>query len=219
MNTKEIHQLWPIIKKQVKGLDLPWLEEMAQENQRDPFRVLISCILSLRTQDRTTGEASIRLFKMAADAESMSKLSVKKIEKTIYPVGFYKVKAERIKKLSSLIVSRYNSRVPYELDELLKFKGVGRKTANLVITLGHGRSGICVDTHVHRITNRWGYVRTKTPEKTEFALREKLPEEYWIEINSLLVAFGQGICRPISPFCSKCKIEKYCARAGVIVHR
>jgi endonuclease-3 len=210
-----------MLKKQVKTLDVPWLDFMASASGhgRDPFRILISCILSLRTQDRTTGEASERLFNIAPDAETLALIPVSKIEKTIYPVGFYKVKAGRIREIANTIVKHYNSRVPDEIDELLKFKGVGRKTANLVVTLGYKRPGICVDTHVHRITNRWGYVKTGTPDKTESALREKLPQKYWLEINGLLVAFGQGICKPVSPFCSTCSIDTFCDRVGVNRHR
>ncbi len=183
--------------------------------ERNPFKVLISCILSLRTQDGTTGEASRRLFALASTPEAMASLSEDDIRKAIYPVGFYKVKAGRIKALSEIIVRKYNGRVPDTIDELLKLKGVGRKTANLVVTLAYNRPGICVDTHVHRITNRWGYVRTKTPEETEFVLREKLPRQYWKEINGLLVAFGQGICKPLSPLCSNCCIRDFCDRTGV----
>jgi endonuclease-3 len=220
MNNRTIHNAWPLLKKQVKDLDVPWLENMARTSrQRGPFHVLISCILSLRTQDRTTGDASERLFNLAQDAVKMSRLPVKRIEKAIFPVGFYRVKAQRIKELCRVLVREYNSRVPDTLDELLKLKGVGRKTANLVITLGYKKPGICVDTHVHRITNRWGYIRTKTPEKTEFALRKKLPEQYWLEINGLLVAFGQGICKPISPLCSMCSVNRFCDRRGVKKHR
>jgi len=220
MNNQDIHKAWPVLKKQVKSLNVPWLENMAKiSKRREPFKVLVSCILSLRTQDRTTGSASEKLFKLAPDVKAMSGLPVKTIEKAIYPVGFYKVKAERIKKISRVIVENYNSRVPDDLDELLKLKGVGRKTANLVITLGYKKPGICVDTHVHRITNRWGYVKTKTPEKTEFALRRKLPGKYWLEINGLLVAFGQGVCRPISPLCSRCNIQRFCNKVGVKNHR
>lgn len=217
MNNRVIHKAWPVLKKQVSGLKLPWLENMVNRSpeKRDPFRVLISCILSLRTQDRTTGEASERLFSLAPDLRSMSGLSVKKIEKAIYPVGFYRVKAGRIKALCAELISKYDAKVPEDLDELLRLKGVGRKTANLVLTLGYQKPGICVDTHVHRITNRWGYVQTRTPEQTEIRLREKLPGRYWIEINGLLVAFGQGICRPVSPLCSKCDINKFCYRIGV----
>ena len=200
---------------------MPWLEQMAYRNrwERDPFKILISCILSLRTQDRTTGGASERLFELAADAKTLAMLPIKVIEKAIYPVGFYRVKARRIKEISSALLEKYSSRVPDELDELLKFKGVGRKTANLVLTLGFKKPGICVDTHVHRITNRWGYVKTKTPEKTEYALRAKLPAKYWLKINGLLVAFGQGICRPVSPLCSQCGIKMFCDRVGVKIHR
>ncbi len=221
MSNYNIHKAWPVLKKQVKSLNVPWLENMARRSpqEKDPFKVLISCILSLRTQDRTTGGASERLFKLAPDAKTMAELPVKTIEKAIYPVGFYKVKAKRIRELSRVLVKNDNSRVPDNLDELLKLKGVGRKTANLVLTLGYRKPGICVDTHVHRITNRWRYVKTKTPEETEFALRKKLPKKYWLEINGLLVAFGQGICRPISPFCTQCSINSFCNKIGVKTHR
>ncbi len=183
--------------------------------EKDPFKVLLSCILSLRTQDRTTGEASGRLFTLASTPEAMASLSEDDIRKAIYPVGFYRVKTGRIKALSEIITRKYNGRVPDTIDELLKLKGVGRKTANLVVTLAYNKLGICVDTHVHRITNRWGYVRTKKPKETEFVLREKLPRQYWKEINGLLVAFGQGICKPQSPFCSICCINDFCDRTGV----
>jgi endonuclease-3 len=234
MNNHNIHKALPVLRKQVypvekkvsssngvKSLNVPWLEKMARPSfkDRDPFKVLISCILSLRTQDSTTGSASERLFKLASDTKTMSRLPVKEIEKAIYPVGFYRVKAKRIKEISRVLLKNYNSKVPDNLDKLLKLKGVGRKTANLVITLGYRKPGICVDTHVHRITNRWGYVKTKTPEETEFALRKKLPKKYWLKINGLLVAFGQGICRPISPLCSQCTINSFCDKAGVKTHR
>lgn len=220
MDNNCIDRAIKILKKQVQGLDLPWLEEMVTRSDRpDPFKVLISCLLSLRTQDRTTGIASERLFELAPDVKAMSQLPVGKIEKTIYPVGFYKVKAKRINELCNVLINSYNSRVPDDLDELLKLKGVGRKTANLVVTLGYKKPGICVDTHVHRISNRWGYIKTKTPDNTEYALRKILPKKHWIIINGLLVAFGQGICKPISPFCTKCKISSYCDRIGVTRNR
>ncbi len=221
MNNRNINKALDILKNQVKTLDVPWLDDMANASGpgKDPFKILISCILSLRTQDKTTGEASRRLYKIAPDVHALAKLPVKRIEKAIYPVGFYKVKAERVKDIASIIVKQYHSKVPDEIDELLKFKGVGRKTANLVVTLGFKKPGICVDTHVHRITNRWGYVTTGTPDKTEYALREKLPQKYWLEINGLLVAFGQGICKPVSPFCSQCSIVNFCDRVGVKKHR
>jgi len=221
MTNRTIHRAWPVLKAQVQGLDMPWLENMVNSStgRRDPFKVLISCLLSLRTQDRTTGIASERLFALAPDLITMSALPVKKIEKVIYPVGFYKVKAERIKALCSVLINKYNSKVPSDLDELLTLKGVGRKTANLVVTLGYRKPGICVDTHVHRITNRWGYIESKTPEQTEFALRNILPRQYWLEINGLLVAFGQGICNPVSPLCTKCSINRFCDKVGVTRHR
>lgn len=218
MTTFDIHKIWPLLKRQVRSLHLPWLEKMAHRN-RDPFKVLISCILSLRTQDRTTGAASERLFNLASTPEVMGSLSVSVIRKAIFPVGFYKVKAQRIKDIGRVISERYNGRTPDTIEELLKLKGVGRKTANLVVTLGYDKPGICVDTHVHRIVNRWGFVDTKTPDETEFALRSKLPGRYWKGINGLLVAFGQGICKPVSPLCSMCSLNRYCVKRGVTRHR
>jgi endonuclease-3 len=145
----------------------------------------------------------------------MAELPIRVIEKAIYPVGFYRVKARRIKDISKELAGDHGSKVPGTIEGLLKLKGVGRKTANLVVTMGYGKPGICVDTHVHRITNRWGYVKTRTPDETELRLRERLPKRYWIPINDLLVAFGQNVCTPVSPFCSKCRLFKYCGRAGV----
>jgi len=189
------------------------------ETYESPFRVLISCILSLRTQDATTAQASHRLFALADTPEAMLKLTTQKIAKLIYPVGFYRTKAKVIRDVCQVLMRDYSGRIPDDIDELLKFKGVGRKTANLVVTLGYRKPGICVDTHVHRISNRWGYVKTATPEKTEFALRDKLPKPYWIEYNDLLVSFGQHLCRPISPVCSQCPIERYCDKKGVTISR
>ena len=218
MNPQQFVKIWPVLKKQVRTLHLPWLDEMTT-TERDPFKVLISCILSLRTQDKVTGEASQRLFRLARTPGTLSMLPVKKIERAIYPVGFYRVKAQRIRDLSREIIQKYDGKVPNTVEELLLLKGVGRKTANLVVTLGYDKEGICVDTHVHRITNRWGLVKTKTPQQTEFALREVLPVRYWKALNGQLVAFGQGICRPISPLCSECHIRSSCARIGVVHSR
>ena len=189
------------------------------ETYESPFRVLISCILSLRTQDSTTAQASHRFFALADTPQKMVKLSIKTIQKAIFPVGFYRTKAKVIREICRVLLRDYAGKVPDDIDELLKLKGVGRKTANLVVTLGYKKPGICVDTHVHRISNRWGYVKTTTPEKTEFALREKLPKQYWIEYNDLLVSFGQHLCRPISPVCSRCPVRKYCDRVGVTLSR
>ena len=218
MNLKEFIKSWPLLTRQVKSLRIPWLDQMSAKD-RDPFKVLISCILSLRTQDKTTGEASQRLFRLAQTPEAMSRLSAERIQKAIYPVGFYRVKAQRIRDLSLEFAENYSGRVPGTIEELLRLKGVGRKTANLVVTLGYDQPGICVDTHVHRITNRWGLVKTKTPAQTEFSLREILPLRYWKKLNGYLVAFGQGICKPISPLCSQCKIRTSCTRVGVVRSR
>ena len=218
MTVNEFIKTWTILKKQVRTLQLPWLESFA-DLDRDPFKVLISCILSLRTQDKTTGAASERLFKKASTPEALSRLSIKTIEKVIYPVGFYRVKAGTIKDISREIIQQHGSQVPDTLEELLTLKGVGRKTANLVLTRGFNKYGICVDTHVHRITNRWGLVSTKSPDKTELALREILPKRYWKDLNGILVAFGQSICQPISPLCSRCKIYSVCDKRGVERHR
>lgn len=218
MTLQEFTKTWPILRKQVKTLQLPWLESFALHD-RDPFKVLISCILSLRTHDRTTGPASERLFKIAPTPAALSRLPVLKIEKTIYPVGFYRVKARTIKDISAKLLEKYDGLVPSSMEGLLKLNGVGRKTANLVMTRGFDKYGICVDTHVHRTTNRWGLIRTKTPDETELALRELLPKRYWKDLNMNLVAFGQAICQPISPFCSKCRMIDHCSRVGVVKSR
>ena len=218
MNEREIHAAIRILRREVPKWDTPVVTLMA-ETYQSPFRVLISCILSLRTQDATTAKASHRLFAVADSPHAMVKLAAKKIEKLIYPVGFYKTKAKDIRAMCQTIIDKYQGQVPDEIDELLKFKGVGRKTANLVVTLGFNKPGICVDTHVHRISNRWGYIKTTTPEKTEAALREKLPKQYWIAYNNLLVNFGQHLCRPISPLCSQCPVKKYCRQIGVALRR
>lgn len=186
---------------------------------RDPYLVLVSCLLSLRTKDETTLPAAKRLFDVAATPSAMIKLSSSRIEKLIYPVGFYRTKARTILLISKTLLGQFNGQVPDDLDVLLTFKGVGRKTANLVLTEGFGKPAVCVDTHVHRISNRFGYVNTKTPEETEWALRKKLPQKYWIEYNSLLVVWGQNVCRPVSPHCSTCAVRTYCARRGVITSR
>jgi endonuclease-3 len=214
----EIHAAIRILRREVPKWETPIVTLMA-ETYGSPFRVLISCILSLRTQDSTTAQASHRLFALADTPEKMVKLSAKTIEKAIFPVGFYRTKAKAIREICKILLRDYSGKVPDEIDELLKFKGVGRKTANLVVTLGYGKPGICVDTHVHRISNRWGYIKTKNPQETEFALRAKLPKQYWIEYNDLLVTFGQHLCRPISPLCSQCPVRKYCARVGVTLSR
>ncbi len=180
-----------------------------------PFEILVSTLLSLRTKDEVTGAASARLFKEARTPEAILAMDEARLRQLIYPVGFYPTKAKRLKAISQILVEKFQSKVPDTLEALLKLPGVGRKTANLVLVEGFHKDGICVDTHVHRISNRIGYTRTTTPDKTEFALRKKLPKRYWVKYNELLVAFGQTVCRPISPFCSTCPVNAMCPRIGV----
>ena len=179
---------------------------------KNPYLVLIACILSLRTNDKTTYPATLRMLELAKTPKEMKNVSVEDLSKAIYPVGFYENKANQIIELSKTIDEELNGQVPDEIEDLIKFKGVGRKTANLVLSLGFNKPAICVDVHVHRIFNRLGYIKTKTPEETEFALREKLPQKYWIDINTLLVTHGQNVCKPIKPKCSECPIARYCAK-------
>lgn len=211
-NEMELDQIVRILKVQYLN-NLSALENVSRS--RDPYRVLISCLLSLRTKDEVTAVASKRLFARASTPETMVQLTKEELEALIYPVGFYHRKAEQIREISRTLIDEHDSNVPDTLDELLKLKGVGRKTANIVITMGFHKQGIAVDTHVHRISNRLGLVKTKTPEQTEFALRDILPKKHWIVFNNLLVMHGQKICTPISPRCSICPISEYCDRVGV----
>jgi endonuclease-3 len=215
MVSEDIHEIVRIVRKEIRQWPLPAIGHYVET----PFTTLISCILSLRTQDKTTNAASERLFAIADTPEKMLATSVDVIEQAIYPVSFYRVKSQTIHKICDQLLTRFGGKVPNNLDELLELPGVGRKTANIVVTLGFRKAGIAVDTHVHRISNRLGYVRTKTPDDTEMALRKKLPRRYWIIYNDLLVAYGQNLCKPISPFCSKCKIAVYCKRVGVKTRR
>lgn len=218
MTQSELKTAFAILREQYKTWKTPAVTIVAQCGG-SPFKVLISCLISLRTKDEVTAQASARLFARADTPEAMQALAVDEIADLIYPAGFYRNKAAQISEISGRIVEYSGGMVPDEIEELLKFKGVGRKTANLVMTLGFGKQGICVDTHVHRICNRMGYVKTRTPEETEMILRSKLPAEYWIGINDLLVAFGQNHCLPVSPFCSTCHIAEICRRNGVGVSR
>lgn len=218
MHPEDIHPAIKILRKEIRQWQEPILGVVAKES-RDPFRVLIACVLSLRTKDKTTAEASRRLFALAHTPRTMLKLPLRRIEKAIYPVGFYRNKAKQIKDICRRLLSEYGGRVPDSIDELLTLNGVGRKTANLTVTVGYNKPGICVDIHVHRISNRWGYVKTKTPAETEEALRKKLPAQYWITYNDLLVPYGQNLCQPVSPWCSKCKLVKYCDQVGVVKSR
>ena len=180
-----------------------------------PFLVLVSCMLSLRTKDATTIPASERLFALGDTPKAIGKLTVKRIEKAVYPVGFYKTKARNIKGICKSLLNSFDGKVPDEIDTLLTFKGVGRKTANLVLAQGFGKPAICVDTHVHRIVNRLGVIKSDNPTQSEYALREVLPQNFWIEINDIFVIFGRTLCKPISPICSACGIRGLCKRIGV----
>ena len=214
-SSADIHDVVRILRKEIRQWPVPVLGHYVET----PFRVLISCILSLRTQERTTNAASERLFAIASTPSVMLATRAKVIEKAIYPVAFYRVKTKSIHGISEQLLTRFGGKVPSKLEQLLELPGVGRKTANIVLTLGFRKPGIAVDTHVHRISNRLGYVRTKTPDDTEMALRKKLPFRYWIRFNDLLVTYGQNLCKPIRPFCSRCKIAPYCKRVGVTVSR
>lgn len=214
VTNRNINRVVEKIREQMKDLPDPSVT-LVGKRWKSPFLVLISCIMSLRTKDETTLPASERLFALADTPSRMLKLSPAKIEREIFPVGFYKTKARTILGISRDLIDRFGGQVPADIDELLTLKGVGRKTANLVMTEGFGVPAVCVDTHVHRISNRLGYVRTKTPEETEWALREKLPRKYWISYNALLVTWGQNICRPLSPLCSHCGVARFCDRVGV----
>jgi endonuclease III len=205
------------LKKTVKGYRTPSVTVIAKKN--DPFAVLISCIISLRTRDEVTEPASARLFALAKSPAELLKLSDSKIEKAIYPAAFFRNKTKSMKEMCKVLVEEYSGKVPDKLEELLKLKGVGRKTANLTLTLGHNKPGICVDIHVHRICNRLGYVKTKSPDETEMVLREILPKRYWKGFNDLLVSFGQNLCKPISPFCGSCPIADSCPKTGVAKSR
>ncbi|MBF0377778.1 MAG: endonuclease III [Desulfamplus sp.] len=201
------------LKDEIKSYKVPIIE-LVEVQTHDPFKVLVATILSARTKDETTSKASERLFKAAPDIKTLESLSQETIEKLIFPVGFYKAKAGYLAKLPEAL-KRFNGEVPNELDELLTLPGVGRKTASLVLNVAFQKDAICVDTHVHRIMNIWGYVNTKTPLQTEMALREKLPLHHWQEVNTILVTFGQGRCRPVSPHCDRCVISSLCPKNGV----
>ena len=218
MNNATIDKIYFILQKEISHYKVPVVDLMEMQTH-DPFKVLVTTMLSARTKDETTLEAAKRLFAKVKMPEDFEKLSEKQIQELIYPVGFYKNKARFLKELPSALKKEFDGKIPQTIEELVKLDGVGRKTANLVVAVAFKKPGMCVDTHVHRIMNRLGYVKTKTPHETEMALRKKLPLKYWENINSMLVAFGQNTCRPISPMCSKCPIRGDCRRVGVVQHR
>ena len=212
---KEIGQVIALISKEARKFREPIVTAVANET-RDPYQVLVGCLLSLRTKDETTAGACERLFRLANTPQQMVKLKQSQIEKAVYPVGFYRVKTRRILDISKTLLNEYKGNVPRTMDELLKLKGVGRKTANIVLTYGfNDPEGLPVDVHCNRIPNRLGWVKTKTPEETEMKLRELIPKKYWLQFNDSFVLFGQNVCKPISPFCSRCIVKNYCKRVGV----
>jgi len=217
---EHVDEIFKLLNKEMKKYNLPVISHQNwEEINKTPFTTLISCLLSLRTKDEVTDKASIRLLSKYDTPEKLVNVSENQIQKLIYPVGFYKTKAKRIKEISNTLIEEYNSKVPDDLDELLKLKGVGRKTANIVMVYGHKKQGLPIDTHCHRIPNHLGWIQTKTPDETEQVLRKILPKKYWNDFNHLFVRFGQIICVPISPFCSKCPIEKFCKKVSVIKSR
>lgn len=218
ISNSNIDKILKIIEKSTNQWKLPSVSTIAQ-GPPSPFRVLIATLLSLRTKDDVTMAASRRLFHMADTPESMILLTGKQIEKLIYPVAFYRNKSAHILTICKDLINEHNGIVPRDIETLLKFKGVGRKTANLVLILGYDIPAMCVDTHVHRISNRMGYIKTRNPDESEQKLRQKLPEKYWMKYNDLLVTYGQNLCKPVSPLCSSCRVASYCPKIGVTKHR
>lgn len=214
MKKVNIGEVLDKLNKEIENYDVPVID-LIKVQTNDPFKILIATILSARTKDETTAKVSEKLFEKIKTFDDIKKLSLEEIENLLYPVGFYKTKAKHIQKLPGIIKSEFNGKIPDDIDDLVKLPGVGRKTANLVMSLGFNKPGICVDVHVHRITNRLGFIKTKTPLETEIALRKKVDKKYWILINRIFVAYGQSLCTPISPHCSKCKIYDLCNRVGV----
>ena len=214
---KHIDEIFSLLKKELEKYNMPVVSHPDWDDiVKTPFTTLISCLLSLRTKDEVTAQASYKLFKKYSTPEQLVKVSEKEIQSLIYPVGFYKTKAKRIKDISKTLIENYNGKVPDGFDELLKLKGVGRKTANIVMVYGHKEQDyLPIDTHCHKIPNRLGWINTKTPEETEKALKKILPKKFWNNFNHLFVKFGQTICVPISPFCSKCPIKNYCKQISV----
>ena len=218
VNTRNIHQFIELLREFYAQSNAPVISLAAAQGS-SPFEILAATILSLRTKDEVTAAASDRLFRRANTPEAMLRMDAKELEQLIYPVGFYQTKAGRLLEISRILLERHQGRVPDTLEALLELPGVGRKTANLVLIEGFHKPAMCVDTHVHRISNRIGFVATRHPEATEYALRRKLERRYWMEFNKLLVAFGQTMCKPVSPFCSRCPAADMCPRIGVKTSR
>ena len=216
LTSRRVHTVMRTLARAIDGLDLPAVEKIAEESREDPFEVLIGTMLSAQTRDPVTAAASARLFRVARSPRTMQTLTVKQIERLIYPVSFYRHKARHVKATCRILVERFGGRVPDAMEELLMLPGVGRKTANLVLILGFKSvKNICVDTHVHRISNRLGWVRTRTPDETEQALYKATAARWWPYINLYLVTWGQNVCRPVYPRCGECVIRAYCPQVGV----
>jgi endonuclease III len=220
MTIRHFHEIFSALKQELRKYNQPVVSRSKQENKDTPFVTLVSCLLSLRTKDKVTEQASRRLLIKYNTPEKLVQISEQQIASLIYPVGFYKTKAKRIKEISQVLLDKYQGKVPDRFEELLTLKGVGRKTANIVMIYGHKKHGyLPIDTHCHRIPNRLGWIKTKKPEDTEHALKKILPSKYWDDFNDLFVTFGQTICVPISPFCSRCPVEQYCKKVGVSTRR
>ncbi len=215
MDIPTLNKTLSILRKEILKWKVPAVGVVADRAADRPFETLVSTILSLRTKDAVTEAASHRLLERAPTPDILASLPIAEIERLIFPVGFYHTKAKHLIEMCRILLEDYGGRVPRSMDELLKLPGVGRKTANLVITIGFGDYGICVDTHVHRISNLWGLVKTRTPDETEFALRKILPRRHWKTYNDILVTFGQNLCVPVSPWCSRCPVAKFCPRIGL----
>ena len=215
MDTPTLQSVLRVLRREIRKWKVPAVGDVAERAVDRPFETLVATILSLRTKDAVTAQAADRLLSVAPTPSAFATLTVPLIAKLIYPVGFYRTKAAHLKETCRILCAQYGGRVPDVIEELLKLPGVGRKTANLVVTVGYDGYGICVDTHVHRISNLWGYVKTRNPEETEFVLRRKLPRRYWKTYNDILVTFGQNLCVPVSPWCSRCPVKQYCEKVGL----
>jgi endonuclease-3 len=219
MKTVTLEQVLRILRREIKQWKVPAVGVIAESAVDRPFETLVSTILSLRTKDAVTEKASRRILSVAPTPQALAALPASGIEELIYPVGFYRTKAKNLKETCRILSNHHQGRVPRRIEDLLELPGVGRKTANLVVTIGYNRPGICVDTHVHRITRIWGYVNAPSPDKTEAALRAKLPKRHWKTFNDILVTFGQNLCKPVSPLCSQCPVRELCPKIGVTRHR
>lgn len=214
MDDKDIDIVMDILSEEVKNYDVPVID-LIKIHTNDPFKILIATILSARTKDSVTAKVSENLFKKIKDFSDIEEIGLEELERLLYPVGFYKAKARNIKKILGVLKQEFDGSIPEDVDELVKLPSVGRKTANLISSVAFEKDAICVDTHVHKIMNRLGYIKTKNPFDTEMALRNKLPRKHWRKVNNVFVAFGQNLCVPVSPHCSRCPISDYCNRVGV----